>query len=114
MITAGKGGEHAEIIKTRKHYRKVYETSESPSAEELDKLKEIEEQFKEKIGFTDMARSSWYKFEKSDIPIYIPQEETIVKLSLVSSVIKGLRSINQYRIYSSPEHRKSIKEKIKE
>ncbi|KMQ49607.1 phosphohydrolase [Chitinispirillum alkaliphilum] len=114
MIATGKGGEHAEIIKTRKHYRKVYETSESPSVEELDKVKSIEEKFRDKIGFTDMARGSPYKFEKSDIPIYITQDESMVKLSEVSTVIKGLRSINQYRVYSPLEHRNIIQNEIKQ
>ncbi len=113
QISTGKGGPHAEILRSREHFRRIYETGETPTNDELDQIKIIQEKFEEKIGFTDMARNSFYKFESADIPIYLSQSEEIVKLSEVSSVIKGLRSINQYRIYAPVEDRKYIENEIK-
>jgi HD superfamily phosphohydrolase len=40
-INNGKGGEHGNIIRERGHYRKIYETSEVPTQDELESLDRV-------------------------------------------------------------------------
>ena len=115
-IEAGQGGEHANLIKERRHYRCIYETSETPSLEELATLDEITDLLGDTIGFIDQPPSAtWYKFGKEDIHI-LPEtnrdnSRRTKLLSSMSSLVKGLNPIEQKRIYV-PWERKTQAESI--
>ncbi|MFH0822092.1 MAG: HD domain-containing protein, partial [Pseudomonadota bacterium] len=68
-----------------------------------------------KVGFVDRAEKSWYKFEDQDIPVLhgTPSPRGfLTPLSKLSSVVKGLKSVNQIRVYVSEQNRKEALDKI--
>lgn len=99
-----------KLIKNRKHYRCIYETSDNP---DIDKVQEIESfaQWLEKKGISvdiDEARKSWYKFKNEEL--YISDEKNrCVPLSSISNVVKGLKSVNKIRIYVPLEEKRQAK-----
>jgi len=109
LIAAGHGGEFAEIVKQRNHYRRVYWTKEVPSQEELEYIKEIGQNLeKAKIpGFTDNATKSWYKLGQEDIAVCSEEGagKSTIPLSSYSSMVKSIAPIMQYRIYVPPERK---------
>jgi hypothetical protein len=115
LLQEGKGGEHGAIIRERKHFKKVHETKEVPDKAELEFAEEVCKRIGDKVGFVDEAEKSWYKFQDQDIPVLQgtkgPQE-FLTPLSKLSSVVKGLKSVNQIRIYVSEENRKEAEKTI--
>ena len=98
---------HAKLIVMRQHYRSVFETSETPDEQQLEYISKIQEVLKEKIGFIDKASSSWYKFESAaDVLISTERGKIVKHLSALSSVVRGLKAINQMRIYTPVEYKK--------
>jgi len=62
----------------------------------------------EDIAFIDKAESSWYKFDAADIVILRRpgrRDEELIDLSQISSVVHGLKDVNQTRIYVPYEKR---------
>lgn len=41
LLASGRGGEAADILRQRRHYRCIYETKEMPMNDELDLIEEI-------------------------------------------------------------------------
>ena len=107
MLDEGRGGEHGAVLRTRTHYRSIYETPETPLDEDFDFLVAVRESLGKRIGFIDTAASSWYKFDLAEIAVLLSRHsgEKITYLSKISSVVSGLRAVNQTRIYVSPERR---------
>jgi hypothetical protein len=63
----------------------------------------------------DRAKNSWYKFDNTDIPVVLrPNEknEKLTYLSQLSSVISGLKPIDQARIYVPSERKDELKNKV--
>ncbi|RJQ48738.1 MAG: HD domain-containing protein [Nitrospiraceae bacterium] len=116
MLSDMNAGEHGKNIIERNHYRVFYETVEVPDEKALEELDFISEKLKGDIIFTDEADKSWYKFDKDD-EIYIRNiynpEMTSKPLSQYSSVVKGLRTIKQIRLYTRKENQKRVKESVK-
>jgi HD superfamily phosphohydrolase len=112
-IQAGEAGEQGEIILNRKHHRAVYSTSETPDEDELEKVEDLTEHLGDMVAFVDKAEKSWYKFEAEDIYI-LPdsQESHLLKLSALSSAIRGLQPVSQLRIYVPLEKREEALEKV--
>lgn len=110
LLSSGRGGEVAAIVRQRRHYRSIYETKEIPLAGELDLIEGIGNKLDEaKIpGFLDNATSSWYKLGKEDIAVCTERQKSkeTVPLSMLSSVVKSIAPIMQQRIYV-PYERKS-------
>jgi uncharacterized protein len=108
MISEGLGGEDGEIIHKRQHHRRVYETPEIPQEEDLNYANIVCQKLGNMVSFIDKAASSWYKFGNEDIMIAETTrgKERLTHLSRLSSVIGGLKAINQTRIYV-PHFRKS-------
>ncbi|MCX7794761.1 MAG: HD domain-containing protein [Thermodesulfovibrionales bacterium] len=120
-ISNGNGGEHGEILSKRRHHRKIYETSEVPTQEELDFLgeawDEIINELNDDEAFIDRAKNSWYKFDNTDIPILIrPNEKTeeLTYLSRLSSAVSGLKPVDQTRIYVTFSKKDEVKRKVEE
>ncbi|AFM22873.1 HD domain-containing protein [Desulfomonile tiedjei] len=114
LLEQGKGGYHGEIIRRRKHFKKVYATKEVPDKDDLERAEEVCQHLGDKVGFVDRAEQSWYKFLDKDIPVLQGTKNTrqfLTPLSKLSSVVNGLKSVNQIRIYVSEENRKEA-EKI--
>lgn len=115
-IASGQGGEHGAILKGRNHYRKLRETSEVPGMDELDWIGQLEEELAPLGAIRRNADKSWYKFQKLNDEILVRRDgskrgSSIVPLSHLSSVVKGLESVKQSRIYVPAERREEA-EKI--
>jgi len=114
-INNGNGGKHGKLISERRHYRKVYETPEVPSQEDVEALNKIWDEIGNDDAFLDKAESSWYKFDNTDIPILEninKSGEKVTYLSKLSSVVYGLKPVGQSRIYVSVEKKDDIKKRI--
>lgn len=67
------------------------------------------------MGFVDKAEKSWYKFQDQDIPVLQGTKGPkgfLTTLSHLSNVVRGLKSLNQIRIYVSEENRKEAEKTI--
>lgn len=111
-FAAGQGGQHGEILKGRNHYRKLRETSEVPGIDELGWIDELEEKLAPFGAVRKIADKSWYKFQKLNDEILVRRDSskkgaTVVPLSQLSSVVKGLESVKQRRIYVPCENREN-------
>ena len=102
LINNGEGEEHGELLRERRHYRRVYETPEVPSKDDLEFFEHVSNTLADLVGFEDTASSSWYKFDSADIPVLLrpgDEDEELTVLSHLSSVVRGLKAVNQRRIY---------------
>lgn len=110
LLSSGYGGQAAEIVKRRNHYRCVYQTKEIPNPDELEYIKAIGKQLDGAniSGFIDNATRSWYKIGKDDIAVCAARGvgNNTIPLSILSSVVKSIAPIMQQRIYV-PHERKS-------
>lgn len=110
-IANDEGGIHGDILKKRQHYRKLCETPEVPQIEELEWIDSLESELRNIGAVRRDANKSWYKFQKLNDEILVVKDSgrrkkhTTVPLSLLSSVVKGLHSVNQSRIYVPIEKR---------
>ena len=115
LLQEGKGSDHGEIIRERKHFKKVHATKEAPDKADLEFAEEVCEHLGDRVGFIDQAEKSWYKFQDQDIPVLQgtkSPKEFLTPLSKLSSVVKGLKAVNQIRIYVSEENRKEAENMI--
>lgn len=112
LLSEGMAGEHGRILQTRNHYRSVWQTPEVPSPEDDAQFSEVQRELGPLVRFIDDARSSWYTFRDKEIPIVKETDRKVVTLSSLSSVVRGLRSVEQRRIYVSPGDRKEAEEII--
>lgn len=114
QISEGHAGEHGRILKERDHFRRVYKTSERPTPEELDRLERIQVELGDIPRFIDRAPASWYKFDNLEIPILIRggTSERFVSLSQLSSVVSGLKSVEQMRVYVPRDRKNEAREVI--
>lgn len=117
-LAEGGGGEHGEIIRNRNHYRWVHQTPEALSPNDLELANTIIESLGSQIKFTDKADKSWYKFSKEE-EIHIihdmgSRHEKAKPLSKMSSVVKGLPTVRQIRLYSTNEKKLEVRRKIED
>jgi HD superfamily phosphohydrolase len=110
MVHGGMGGNDGRILQERRHHRCVYQTTEIPTAEDLEEVKQVASKLSEKglFSFDDTPEKSWYKPGVNDIPILVkPGEhgEKLIPLSRLSPIVSGMKSITQTRIYV-PEEKK--------
>jgi uncharacterized protein len=122
LIQQGRGGPHGQIIKDRKHHRKIFETS--GSYENARTKERAEEEFKavknelEAFECVELLVSkSWYSQKiGQDILVRDASSDklTAFPLSARSSVVKSLEPVNQRRLYVPYEHIDSARMKVKE
>jgi uncharacterized protein len=115
MIDAGEGGEHGEIIRKRNHYRAVYETREVTQDKDIIFFNKLCEVIGPELAFIDLSKKSWYDPHNEDIMILKDDAsgDKATPLSQLSSVVHGLSTVNQYRIYVDPSNRHSSRAKVK-
>ena len=118
-IAEGKGGEHGEILKQRNHYRRLRETPEVPSIDDLEWIDGLLQELKILGAVRRDAGKSWYKFHQVNDEILVLKEsgrrrgKSVAPLSQLSPVVKGLKSVKQSRIYI-PEGNRKEAEKVAE
>ena len=85
----------------RDHFRLVHHTSEVPDADELAKFEHACEILKDHKPIIRDANKSWYKFRRDEIRVRIQTAGKIrsVPLATRSPIVKGLRTVNQRRLY---------------
>jgi hypothetical protein len=115
MIDEGKGGNDGEIIRRRNHHRAVHETREVPHDKDIKLFNNLCEEIGEDIAFIDLSKKSWYDPNNEDIMILKSDSlsDKVTPLSQLSSVIHGLSTVNQYRIYVESSRSESVREKVK-
>jgi uncharacterized protein len=122
ILADGGGGPHGEIIRTRNHFRLVYETEEGlEDAGRLERARKTLEAAKNTIGnlgvIEKKARKSWYSTSSShDILVREAGSEDSkgVPLSQRTAVVKSLIPVDQMRLYVPSEHADSARKKISE
>ncbi len=114
-LTAGDGGANGAIILNRRHDRRVYETPEYLEREDLQQLDAVREALDDKASFEDRPQKSWYALGSTDIPIVGKierEQEVVARLSERSTVVGGLKAVNQRRIYSTLERQEECRKII--
>ena len=111
-IAAGEGKEHGNFLINRTHYRKLRETKEVPGLEDLEWIEALFQKLEPLGAIRRDADKSWYKFQKLNEEVLVDKESgrrlegvSVVPLSEMSPVIKGLQSVMQSRIYVPYERR---------
>ena len=106
-LAAGEGGPHGERLRTRDHYRLIWDTSESPELPELEKLDAMKTALGALLVDEALSEKSWYKAGQPDIPIVTnPPESTVKPLSTFSPIIEQLKRAphRQTYLYALPEN----------
>ena len=106
LLAAGEGGEHGMRLAHRRHYKRIYQTPEVATKQDLERLDEVRTKLGNLLAGEARAEKSWYKTGNVDIPILFrsPQEST-KPLSELSSVLRTMKGNNQVLLYVLPEHR---------
>lgn len=113
-IDTDSAGPDGNLIKTRRHDRRIHETSLFPKTKDLDYLyMKVFPRVQELGAWIAEADISWYKFEKSaDIRIATSDsgvDSNPVPLSARSSLIQALEAITQRRVYVPLEGKEKAK-----
>jgi HD superfamily phosphohydrolase len=107
-----RGGPHGEILKSRKHFSRVFETPEVPATKDMEDLERVVATLGNDVRWIDKATNSWYKSLDKDIRIRQPLGRQSVPLSECSAVVKNMRSINQFRVYVSREDKQKAEQAL--
>ena len=104
VLASGEGGEHGVRLATRDHYREIYHTPESPTAEDLSRLEEVKKGLGDLVVAEVPAEKSWYKTGKADIPIVSrTMANRVEPLSKYSSVVASIKPVRKRLLYVRPE-----------
>lgn len=115
LLAEGNGGEHGKRLSERNHYRLIFKTKEVQSIKDAEKLQKARELLGDLLAAEMPAEKSWYKMEKSDIPVLADNESIgTLPLSEHSSVVRNLGKNNQILLYCKPENRERAKFALKE
>jgi HD superfamily phosphohydrolase len=113
LLSDGKGGDHGRRLRERDHYRRVFQTAETPDFAEWEKLRRIKRRLRSVIVGEEHAAKSWYKTGPSDIPVVGEVERGIVQpLSAYSPVVRNLPASNQVILYVKAEHAASARAQV--
>lgn len=103
--------DHANRIFYRKHYKKAFSSLEHPVDKEMilcDWLKEkVIKEFSEENIFFDTADKAPHKFESKDF-IVLDANGKKQRISNMSGIIKNLKKIHKFRIYTSEKNRDKL------
>ncbi len=115
LIARKKAGDHGARLKSRNHYRLVYETPEVPRKKDLELLEKIRKRLGHLVVAEESASKSWYKKGPTDIPVVDDHHPTDVRpLSKYSNVVRGMSSINQTLLYVAPEKLALAENRVRE
>ena len=114
-MNAGKGGEHGERIRLRKHFRQVFHTPEAPTRDEIEQLHTIKSKLGSLVAAEEPAEKSWYKTGPLDIPVLSDiGRNRVSPLSKHSSVVASMKPNNQVFLYVKPEDVPRAKQIVEE
>ena len=114
-LAAGRGKTDGEIILSRCHDRCVFETPEMPGPVDWKRFEAVRDALEDKVSFIDRATNAWYKFDSNDIPIVQKTKrggQVVARLSERSTVVSGLKAVNQRRIYVRLADRESCQKTV--
>jgi HD superfamily phosphohydrolase len=101
LLSERKGGEHADRLARRNHYREILHTSEAPKPEEIEKLKKWRKKLGNLIACEIPAAANWYKTGPVDILVMSGGPKTETRpLSQFSSVVATIPPAAQVRLYA--------------
>ena len=104
LLAGSAGGEHGRRLARRDHYRKVYHTPESPTANDLRRLARVRIELKDLLKDEVLSGTSGYKLGESDIPVVSDNPaRDILPLSSYSQVVKGLSPVGKVMLYCRKE-----------
>ncbi len=113
LLASGSGGDHGRRLAHRDHYREVFHTPESPTADDLALLSRVRDAVGNLLQSEAMSATSTYKLGKPDIPIVSDNPGKAVKpLSDYSSVVRGLRPVEKTMLYCRKEDVDEAKSRI--
>lgn len=115
MISKGGGGEHGQILRERDHYRRIFETTEVPTREELDKFQLVKERLGDLGVVSRDAKKSWYNLGDEQIRVLQflnSNQPSGTPLSELSPVVRGLTAVNQRRLYVPKGRRDAATERL--
>jgi HD superfamily phosphohydrolase len=105
MLEAGGGGEHGEILRTRRHYRLVYDTPEQSGVDELDLAEQIGEALGPMLAHVGSAKTNWYNPEGEIMVLPERGVGALSPLSRYSAAMAGFGKANKRMLYVPLEHR---------
>jgi len=112
-LADGKGGDHGKRLAERNHFREVYHTPESPTADDLITLGQVREALGDLLQAEELSETSAYKFGKPDIPVVSDNPDRAVKpLSTVSSVVQGLLPVGKVMLYCRKEDVQEARKRV--
>jgi hypothetical protein len=115
MIASCGGGEHGGILRDRRHYRMVFNTSEVMTESELELAETLEGKLKTLGCVARDAEKSWYKSGSEEIKVWRTSGGTpkSVPLATLSPVVMGLIKVTQRRLYVPDSNRREAQSIIK-
>lgn len=111
------GGEHADRLRRRDHYREIHHTPEHSVGSERTVVGLISRSLGNLVAAVESSETSTYKLGPTDISVVSEAENHKVQpLSEYSSVLKGFkdRPVNMVRLYSRPEDAEQARLRIAE
>lgn len=115
LLGSGKGGPDGSRLRSRNHYRRVYETPEVSTKKDFEILQKVKKRLGKLVVAEESAAKSWYKTGQPDIPVVDDHNPGDVRpLSKYSSVVRGLKANNQVFLYADPDHFDSAEKKVME
>ena len=113
-LAEDEAGEHGRRLRDRDHYRQIWESTESPSADALEMLDELRTELGDLLVAEERSETSWYKTGSPDIQIATENSDEVRPLSDYSTVIEQLKEAphRQVRLYSVGEKADEARTKI--
>lgn len=113
LLSEGKGGEHAERLCRRNHYREIYHTPECPGENDLKELARIEQEVMDFVVAREEAGKSWYKVDHTDIPVVSDTDQgKVLPLSKLSPIIGSMKATRRVSLYATPQRVEEARAKV--
>jgi HD superfamily phosphohydrolase len=115
LLESGAGGEHGEILRRRRHYRRVYETPEVPDEGDVDTLERVTEALGELLVHVGRPETSWYKnIGEIQIEQSTGEGPATKPLSSFSRPIRLLGKLNRQYLYVAQEHADEARARVRQ
>jgi HD superfamily phosphohydrolase len=100
LIEEGMAGVHGDRLLKRQHHRMVYETREVMEETDQRQLERVLEALAPLGPVVRSAKSSWYKPDfEIQVARDVPPPHNLVRLSQLSTAVKGLAPSNKQMVY---------------
>jgi len=115
QLAEGKGGEHGRRLSLRDHYRAVYRTPEAAEAKDLEELQRVRDGLGDLLRAEEAARKSWYKVDRTDIPVFAdPNARRVRPLSEFSTIVANLKTTNRVVLYTCSLDADRARQRVRE